>query len=68
MPLSALATYADGSVQDRTMTSRWVSGNTAVATVNAAGVVTAVGDGHTTVTATFENMTATKMIVVDLPL
>jgi hypothetical protein len=30
-------------------------------------MVTAVGDGHTTVTATFANVTGTRAIVIDLP-
>lgn len=65
--LSALVSYSDGSVKDRTMQSTWASGNESVATVNAAGVVTAVGDGHTAVTATFNNVSASKTITVDLP-
>ena len=65
--LSALVSYTDGSVQDRTTQSTWASGNESVATVNAAGVVTAVGDGHTVVTATFNNVSASKTIMVDLP-
>jgi uncharacterized protein YjdB len=65
--LSAFVMYADGTMQDRTSTSRWTSSNQAVVTINAEGVVTAVGDGQTTVTAEFETMSAAKTIRVDLP-
>ncbi len=65
--LSAIVTYADGTMQDRTSTSRWTSGNQAVVTINAEGVVTAVGDGQTTITAEFGTMSAAKTIRVDLP-
>lgn len=65
--LSALVTYADGTMLDRTSTSRWTSGNQAVATINGDGVVTAVGDGQTTITAEFGTMSAAKTIRVDLP-
>jgi hypothetical protein len=65
--LSAIVTYADGTVMDRTSTSRWTSGNQAVVTINAEGVVTAVGDGQTTITAEFGTMSAAKTIRVDLP-
>ena len=66
-PLSALVTYSDGTIQDRTATSRWASANEGVVTVNAAGVVTAMADGHTTITATFGNISGAKTIMVDLP-
>jgi uncharacterized protein YjdB len=66
-PLAAVVTFADGSVQDRTSTSRWSSTNEAVATVSPAGVVTAMSDGRTTITAVFGNLSAAKLILVDLP-
>jgi uncharacterized protein YjdB len=62
-----MVTYSDGSIQDRTATSRWSSANEAVVTVNTAGLVTAVADGHTTVTATFGNVAGARTIMVDLP-
>lgn len=64
--LSAFVTYADGTMQDRTSTSRWTSANQAVVTINAEGVVTAVSDGQTTITAEFGSMSAAKTIRVDL--
>lgn len=66
-PLAAMVTFADGSVQDRTAASSWASTNEAVAVVSGAGVVTARTDGRTTITATFGNLSASKLILVDLP-
>ena len=65
--LSAMVTYSDGTVQDRTATSVWSSANEAIVTVDAAGLVTAVNDGHTMVRATFGNVTGARNIMVDLP-
>lgn len=52
-PAVILATFADGSVLDVTRSSNvtFESGNTSVATVNAAGLITAVGTGSTDVAA-----------------
>ena len=65
--LSAMVTYADGTVHDRSSATRWSSANDAVATIDASGLVTAVSDGRTTVTATFANVSGTRIILVDLP-
>jgi Big-like domain-containing protein len=59
--------YDDGSVQDRTTMTRWSSANEKVATINAEGTLTAIGEGQTIVTAVFDNMSAAKTIRVDLP-
>ncbi len=67
LTLSAMVTYSDGTIQDRTASSQWSSANEAVVIVNASGVVTAMSDGHTTVSATFGNITGGKIIMVDLP-
>jgi uncharacterized protein YjdB len=45
----------------------WQSGNTQVATVTAAGLITAVGAGSTTVTATSEGKTGTVSVTVAAP-
>jgi uncharacterized protein YjdB len=45
----------------------WTSGNPAVATVNAAGVVTAVGAGTVTITGTIENVAGTATVTVNAP-
>jgi len=65
--LKAIATMVDGHREDRTSTVAWSSADPAVATVNAAGMVTAVGDGHTVVTATTGTFAATRPVTVDLP-
>ena len=65
--LSALVTFANGTVQDRTTVAQWASADVTVATINAQGIVTAVSDGHTIVTATFGTVSDTKIIIVDLP-
>ena len=65
--LTAMVTYTDGSVQNRTTAAQWASSDQSVATVDASGLVTALRDGRTTVTATFESIAGAKTIVVDLP-
>ena len=45
----------------------WSSGDTAVVSVSAAGRVTAVGDGETEITATYDSTTGTIAAVVALP-
>lgn len=59
-PFKAIATYSDGTTQDVTTLATWSSANTAVATVNAQGVATAVAiSGSTTLTASYGGFTAT---------
>lgn len=59
------ATVADAS--GGTLTGRavaWTSSNTSVATVSAAGVVTAIAPGSATITATSEGMSGTAVVTV----
>ena len=64
-PLAATVTDTAGNVvTDRVVT--WGSNNTAVATVSAAGVVTAVAPGTATITATSETKSGTSTITVSL--
>jgi uncharacterized protein YjdB len=65
--LTAMVTFADGTVQDKSNAVQWSSADQKVATVDSSGLVTALTDGHTTVTATFANVTGARMIHVDLP-
>lgn len=55
VPITLTAKFSDGSVLDVTESSyvTYTSSNTAVATVNRHGMVTAAGAGSTTVTATY---------------
>src|SRR5262245_2089352 len=52
-------------VGDRTSQATFISSNPAVASVNEAGFVKAVGDGEAAITAKFENQQATAKIKVE---
>jgi hypothetical protein len=65
--LSAVITYSDGSTQDRSASARWASANQSIVSVSGEGVVMAVGDGQTTITAAVGDVSAAKTIRVDLP-
>ena len=65
--LNAFVTYSDGTVQDKSSVAQWSSANQNVAIVDSSGMVTALAEGHTFVTATFANVSGTRMIQVDLP-
>ncbi|MCL6557478.1 MAG: chitobiase/beta-hexosaminidase C-terminal domain-containing protein [Firmicutes bacterium] len=58
------ATYSDNSSADVTGSASYTSSAPAVATVNAGGVVTAVGVGQTVITATYGGKTATATVTV----
>ena len=62
------ATYVDAegdTIPDASVA--WSSGDTAVVSVDAAGLVTAVGDGETEITATYDSTTGTIPVRVALP-
>ena len=61
---TATANYSDGSTHNVTATAQWSAANTAVATVNAAGVATAVATGSTAVTATFNGTSGSATLNV----
>lgn len=61
--LSAVTRDANNNVLTGRVVT-WASGNTAVATVNATGLVTAVGAGTTNITATSEGRSATASVTV----
>jgi uncharacterized protein YjdB len=56
---TATVTMSDGTTSNVTTASAWQSSNPAVATVSAAGVVTALTDGQVTITATYQSLDAT---------
>ena len=60
-------TFSDGTAQDKSNAVQWSSADRRVGTIDNSGLVTAIADGHTMVTATFANVTGTRMILVDLP-
>ena len=61
---TAMATYSDGSTADVTSTATWISASVGAATINSAGMATAVAVGSTTVTASLSGVSGTAMLTV----
>ena len=66
--LTARATMSDGHIEDRTSVVQWSSSDATIAIVSRSGLLTAMGDGRTVVTAKLETIAATKSVLVDLPI
>ena len=66
--LTARATMSDGHIEDRTSVVQWSSSDATIAIVSRSGLLTAMGDGRTVVTAKLETVAATKPVLVDLPI
>ncbi len=64
--LSATHVSAEGDTAHEA-TATWSTGDPAIATVDAGGRVTAIANGTTEVTATYDSTTASIEVVVDLP-
>jgi hypothetical protein len=70
LPLAITATFPDGSVADVTESSKiaYTSSDSSVASVDASGVVTAAGQGNTSITATYgqppSSVQATVLVTV----
>lgn len=64
--LTAFVTFSDGSVVDMSTATQWSLDDQSVATIDSSGLVTAVTDGHTLVTAKFSDVMGTREIMVDL--
>jgi len=64
LQLTATGTYSDGTTADLTATSTWATATPSVATVSAAGLLTAVAAGTSSVTATSSGVTGTKVATV----
>lgn len=64
--LQALVLYDDGTALDRSNEASWLSSNPTVARVEAGGIVTAMSDGRCTIAATYESVSGTKTVVVDI--
>jgi uncharacterized repeat protein (TIGR03803 family) len=62
--LIAMGAYSDGTMRDVSSTATWSSSTTSVATVNAAGLVSTVAIGSSTITATLNGVhgSATMMV------
>ncbi len=62
--LTATATMSDGTTVNVTATSSWSSSSTAVATVNSGGLVTALTNGTSVITATYQGKSQTSTVTV----
>ena len=63
-PLQAVATMSDGSQQTLSSSVTWQTSQSALATVNAQGVVTAVGKGTAQVSAIYQGLTGNSSITI----
>jgi hypothetical protein len=64
---TATGTYSDTSTQNITSQAAWTSSNTAVATINASGLATAVSAGSTTISAALAGVTNGTALTVQTP-
>lgn len=64
--LLATASLADGTAQNVTTNATWQSSNTAVATVSAGGLVTAVSPGTAKIAATYQGRVGTFGVLVPM--
>jgi Carboxypeptidase regulatory-like domain/Bacterial Ig-like domain (group 2) len=64
---SASATFTDATTQDVTERAQWRSSATAVATVSATGMVTAIAPGDADITATVDSIVGTRRASVSAP-
>ncbi|HEY0263672.1 MAG TPA: Ig-like domain-containing protein [Granulicella sp.] len=62
--LSAIASYADGSHADVSSTATWTSADPTIATIDANGLVTAVGTGTVTLTGTIGGYQSQTTLIV----
>ncbi|HTF62396.1 MAG TPA: Ig-like domain-containing protein, partial [Edaphobacter sp.] len=60
---AATAFYSDSSKTDVTSSATWSSSNTAVATISATGLASAVAQGNTTIGATYEGQSASTTFI-----
>jgi hypothetical protein len=58
----AIGTTSSGATQDLTSQITWSSSSTQIATINASGLATAVGQGTTTITALYVNATGGTVV------
>jgi uncharacterized protein YjdB len=65
--LAVNGTYSDGTTQDVTSQATWQSSDNTIATVSTSGLLTAVGTGITTITASIGSVSGTISITVTAP-
>ncbi len=64
---TAIATLSNGTSEDRTATATWISDNPGVATVSGQGLVAAVANGATSITASVGEVRGSRSIAVSIP-
>ncbi len=64
---TATGTYSDGSKQNLTASATWTSSATSIATINSAGLATAVAVGSTTIQATSGSINGSTGLTVTAP-
>jgi 6-phosphogluconolactonase (cycloisomerase 2 family)/uncharacterized protein YjdB len=64
LQLTAAGVFSDGSTHDLTASVTWTSSSAAIATVSSGGVVTAMGVGSATITATQAGVSASTTVTV----
>lgn len=64
--LTATANFSSGAPQDVTSTATWGSSNSGIATVTSGGLVTAVGNGSATISATYQGTSGSLPVTVTL--
>lgn len=67
LQLVATATMQDGHTQVVTSLVTWASSDPTKATISAGGLVTAVADGSTTITAALGGVTGSQAYTIDVP-
>ncbi|WP_174237995.1 Ig-like domain-containing protein, partial [Granulicella sp. L56] len=65
---TAIGTYSNGSTQNLTSSVTWTSTNPAIATINSAGLATAVASGTTTIQTTSGAVSGSTNLTVTVPL
>jgi hypothetical protein len=63
-----IARYSTGDTDDQSANTTWVSSDSTIASVNAAGVVSALTNGTATITGSFVNFSPTTNVTVRAPL
>src|SRR5271157_4372042 len=64
---TATGTYSDGSKQNLTASATWISSATSIATINSAGLATAIAVGGTTMQATSGSINGSTGLTVTAP-
>lgn len=63
----ATATLSDGTAQNVTASATWQSADSSIAAVSSSGVVTGVGAGSVSISATYQNVAGADQITIPAP-